>query len=66
MKSVLLLPLALVAACHIDDLLKAPSGNGVARFTDLSINQPGGGYTLRATASGPSGVESNPITIRVP
>ncbi len=45
---------------------KVTAVNGVARFTDLSIDQPGVGYTLRATASGLPGVESASFTILVP
>jgi hypothetical protein len=32
--------------------------NGIATFSDLSIDQPGNGYTLRVTASGLLGAES--------
>ena len=32
--------------------------NGIATFSDLSIDQPGNGYTLRVTASGLIGAES--------
>jgi hypothetical protein len=37
--------------------------NGVATFSDLSIDQLGNGYTLRATASGLTGAESTPFNI---
>jgi hypothetical protein len=32
--------------------------NGVATFSDLSIDQPGNGYTLQVTAAGATGAES--------
>lgn len=37
--------------------------NGIATFSDLSIDQPGNGYTLRATASGLIGAESAAFNI---
>jgi hypothetical protein len=37
--------------------------NGVATFSDLSIDQPGNGYTLRVTASGLLGAESAAFNI---
>jgi hypothetical protein len=37
--------------------------NGVATFADLSIDQVGSGYTLRATASGLTGAESASFSI---
>jgi len=37
--------------------------NGVATFSDLSIDQPGNGYTLQVTASGVTGAESRPFNI---
>ena len=37
--------------------------NGVATFADLSIDQPGNGYTLVVTASGIAGAESTPFNI---
>jgi hypothetical protein len=37
--------------------------NGVARFTDLSIDQPGNGYTLVVSAAGVTGAESAPFNI---
>jgi len=40
--------------------------NGVATFSNLSIDQPGIGYTLVATASGLTGVESASFTILTP
>ncbi|HEY6224322.1 MAG TPA: hypothetical protein VIW26_11085 [Gemmatimonadales bacterium] len=40
--------------------------NGVARFSDLSIDQPGLGYTLRVTASALTGAESSPFNIGTP
>jgi hypothetical protein len=39
--------------------------NGVATFSDLSIDQPGNGYTLRVMASGLTGTESAPFNIGV-
>ncbi len=38
--------------------------NGVASFSGLSINQPGNGYTLVASASGLSSATSNPFNIQ--
>jgi hypothetical protein len=37
--------------------------NGVATFSDLSIDQPGNGYTFVVTAGGVVGVESTPFNI---
>jgi hypothetical protein len=37
--------------------------NGVANFSDLSIDQPGNGYTLAASAVGLSGAQSSPFNI---
>jgi hypothetical protein len=37
--------------------------NGVATFSNLSIDQPGNGYTLKVTASGLTGTESAPFNI---
>jgi len=37
--------------------------NGVARFTDLSIDQPGNGYTLVVSAAGATSAESAPFNI---
>jgi hypothetical protein len=37
--------------------------NGVATFADLSIDQPGSGYTLVVTAGGVTGAESAPFNI---
>jgi len=37
--------------------------NGVATFSDLSIDQLGNGYTLTVTTSGLRGAESNPFNI---
>jgi len=37
--------------------------NGVATFTNVSINKPGTGYTLSATCQGLTGVVSSPFTI---
>jgi hypothetical protein len=37
--------------------------NGVATFSDLSIDQLGNGYTLLVTAAGVTGAESTPFNI---
>jgi hypothetical protein len=37
--------------------------NGVAVFSDLSIDQPGNGYTFVVNAAGLSGGESAPFNI---
>jgi hypothetical protein len=37
--------------------------NGVATFADLSIDQPGNGYTLTVTANGLTGAQSAPFNI---
>ena len=37
--------------------------NGVATFSDLSIDQVGNGYTLQAAASGLTGAVSTPFNI---
>jgi hypothetical protein len=39
--------------------------NGVARFTDLSIDQPGNGYTLVVSAASVTGAESAPFNVGV-
>src|SRR2546421_135727 len=39
---------------------------GVATFSDLSLNQPGTGYTLLATAPGVQGVTSPPFDVTAP
>jgi len=41
------------------------TANGLATFTGLSINRPGTGYTLTASASGLGGATSNAFTITV-
>jgi len=40
--------------------------NGVATFTNLSIDQPGTGYTLQASASGLTAATSSPFNVTVP
>jgi len=40
-----------------------PVVNGIATFSDLSIDQPGNGYTLRVTSSGLLGAESAAFNI---
>jgi len=40
--------------------------NGVATFSDLSIDQPGNGYTLVVSAAGATAAESTPFNILVP
>jgi hypothetical protein len=37
--------------------------NGVATFSDLSIDQPGNGYTLVVSVPNMLGAESTPFTI---
>jgi len=37
--------------------------NGVATFTDLSIDQPGNGYTLVVSGAGVTGAESSSFNI---
>jgi hypothetical protein len=39
--------------------------NGVATFSDLSIDQVGNGYTLTVTSAGIIGAESAPFNISV-
>ncbi len=39
------------------------AANGVATFSDLSIDQPGNGYTLVVSAAGLTGAESAPFNI---
>jgi hypothetical protein len=41
----------------------ATAVNGVATFSDLSIDQPGNGYTLQAAAAGLTGAVSAPFNI---
>src|SRR5437773_364573 len=40
--------------------------NGVATFTDLSVDKAGSGYTLRATTSGATGATSDRFDLRAP
>jgi hypothetical protein len=40
-----------------------PVANGVARFSDLSIDQVGNGYTLVVSAPGATSAESTPFNI---
>lgn len=40
--------------------------NGVAQFGDLTIDRPGTGYVLRASASGATGASSNSFNILAP
>src|SRR3989442_3040835 len=40
--------------------------NGVATFTDLSVDKAGSGYTLRATTSGATGATSDAFDITAP
>jgi hypothetical protein len=42
--------------------LTEPAVNGVATFSDLSINEPGFGYTLAASSTGLTGATSNPFS----
>ena len=42
------------------------AGAGVATFTGLSVDKPGTGYTLTASAGGLTGATSNPFTIAPP
>ncbi len=44
-------------------LTVATDVNGVATFSDLSINKAGNGYTLAASSSGVTSVTSNPFNI---
>jgi hypothetical protein len=37
--------------------------NGIATFSDLSIDLAGGGYTLHASAAGLTDADSGPFTI---
>ena len=46
--------------------LTVTAANGVATFSDLSIDQPGSGYTLRVAAAGLTGAESAPFAILTP
>ena len=46
--------------------VKVNAINGVATFSNLSINAAGVGYTLKATASGLTGANSYPFTILPP
>jgi hypothetical protein len=40
--------------------------NGVASFANLSINNPGVGYTLAASATGRAGATSAPFNVNSP
>jgi hypothetical protein len=52
-----------LAAGTLAGTLTVTAVNGVATFSDLSIDQPGNGYTLVANAANLSGVESTPFNI---
>ena len=43
-------------------LTEPTNASGVATFSDLSINQPGFGYTLTASSTGLTGATSNPFS----
>ena len=57
---------SLLGNAHLHGTTTVPAVNGVATFSDLSIDQPGIGYTLAAAASGLTGSESASFTILTP
>ena len=57
---------SLLGNAHLHGTTTVPAVNGVATFSDLSIDQPGIGYTLAAAASGLTGAESTSFTILTP
>jgi len=48
---------------NLHGTLIVAAANGVATFTDLSIDQVGAGYTLVVSATGPGGASSNAFNI---
>jgi hypothetical protein len=57
---------SLLGNAHLYGTTAVPAVSGVATFSNLSIDQPGIGYTLVATASGLTGAESASFTILTP
>ncbi len=55
-----------VAPGTLRGTLTVTAVSGVATFSDLSIDQPGRGYTLTAAAAGLAGAESAPFSILTP
>ena len=51
------------ASATLSGGLEVNAANGVATFSDLSIDKVGRGYTLRATTSGAAGATSDPFDI---
>ena len=54
---------SLLGNAVLSGTLTVTAVNGVARFSDLSIDQIGVGYTLRATATGLTSAESSPFNV---
>ncbi len=51
------------AGARLTGGLEVNAANGVATFSDLSVDKVGRGYTLRATTSGAAGATSDPFDI---
>ena len=54
------------AAATLSGTLTVNATNGVATFSNLSINNAGTGYTLQATSSGLTGATSNAFNVTAP
>jgi hypothetical protein len=57
---------SLLGNAVLSGALSVTAVNGVARFSNLSIDEIGLGYTLRATATGLTSTESAPFNIGTP
>ena len=51
------------AGGRLSGTLTRPAVNGIATFTDLRIDKPGAGYTLRATTPGLPAATSAAFTV---
>jgi hypothetical protein len=54
---------SLLPPATLGGTLTVAAGSGVATFGDLTIDQPGVGYTLVVSAGGLGGAESDPFTV---
>ena len=57
------LPNGKIYTGYLNGTTTVTSVNGVASFNDISVSQPGVGYTLAANASGVSSATSNPFNV---
>jgi hypothetical protein len=52
-----------ILGAHLGGTTTVAAVSGVATFDDLTLDQIGTGYTLRVTAPGLTGAESEPFTV---